>query len=76
MRSVGFFSFAWSSHSFTEAAAAFGGAWASTSPKSLKHHPASSNALFGAITPGKRALVSQIATQASDGPLRASRTEV
>ncbi len=50
MRSVGLFSFAWSSHSLTEAPAAFGSACAATSPKSL--NPASGNALLSAIAPG------------------------
>lgn len=54
MRSVGSFSFAWSSHSLTEASAAFGSACVSTSPKSLKNNPASGNALRSAITPGTR----------------------
>jgi hypothetical protein len=76
MRSVGLFSFAWSSHSLTEAPAAFGSACTSTSPKSLKHHPASRNALFGAITAGTRPVIAQTVTQAADGRLRPSQTEI
>jgi hypothetical protein len=77
MRSVGSFSFAWSSHSLTEAAAAFGGARASTSPN-LPSTNLRQAARFAAQSPrlARASLVSQTDTQASDGPLRASRTEV